>query len=59
MESCGFSDVTVIYPEELKNEQLEAVSPENNLAREFNTNVDKLNKLLYSSPVYAVTGIKK
>jgi O-antigen chain-terminating methyltransferase len=59
LESCGFSDVRAIYPEELKDEQLEAISPENQLAREFNTNVDKLNKLLYSSPVYAVTGIKK
>ncbi|MCP5046138.1 MAG: class I SAM-dependent methyltransferase [bacterium] len=59
VESCGFSDVGIIYPEQLEDEQLEAISPENGLAREFNTNVDKLNKLLYSSPVYAVTGTKK
>ena len=59
VESSGFSDVNIIYGEELKDEQLEETSPENQSAREFNTNVDKLNKLLYSSPVYAVTGTKK
>ena len=59
LESTGFSDVTIIYPEELRQEQLEGIAPENHLAREFNTNVDKLNKLLYASPVYAVTGVKK
>jgi O-antigen chain-terminating methyltransferase len=59
LESTGFSDVNIIYSEELVEEQLEGISPGNHLAREFNTNVDKLNKLLYASPVYAVTGIKK
>ena len=58
LESTGFSEVSLLYPEELAEEQLEAISPENHLAREFNTNVDKLNKLLYASPVYAVKGIK-
>jgi 2-polyprenyl-3-methyl-5-hydroxy-6-metoxy-1,4-benzoquinol methylase len=59
LESSGFSDVNIIYPEELTGQLLEGISPENNIAREFNTNVDKLNKLLYASPVYAVTGVKK
>jgi O-antigen chain-terminating methyltransferase len=59
VESCGFSDVSIIYGEALTVEQLEEISPENSVAREFNTNVDKLNKLLYASPVYAVTGTKK
>jgi O-antigen chain-terminating methyltransferase len=59
LESAGFSDVNIIYSEELVEEQLEGISPENRLAREFNTNVDKLNKLLYAPPVYAVTGTKK
>ncbi|UCH94630.1 MAG: class I SAM-dependent methyltransferase [Candidatus Aminicenantes bacterium] len=59
LESSGFSEVNIIYPEELTGERLEDISPENSLAREFNTNVDKLNKLLYASPVYAVTGTKK
>jgi O-antigen chain-terminating methyltransferase len=59
VESSGFSDVNIIYGEELRDEKLEEISPGNPLAREFNANVDKLNKLLYSSPVYAVTGVKK
>ena len=59
VESSGFGDVGIVYGEELNDEQLEGISPESHLAREFNTNVDKLNKLLYSSPVYAVTGTKK
>jgi 2-polyprenyl-3-methyl-5-hydroxy-6-metoxy-1,4-benzoquinol methylase len=59
LESTGFSEVNIIYPEELVEEQLEGISPGNQLAREFNTNVDKLNKLLYASPIYAVTGTKK
>lgn len=58
LESSGFANVSVIYPEELTQEQLQEIGPENAIAREFNTNVDKLNKILYSSPVYAVTGIK-
>jgi O-antigen chain-terminating methyltransferase len=59
LESSGFSEVNVIYSEALNEEQLEGINPENRLAREFNSNVDKLNKILYASPVYAVTGIKK
>lgn len=59
LEISGFSDVSIIYSEELVEEQLEGISPENHLAREFNTNIDKLNKLLYASPVYAVTGMKR
>jgi 2-polyprenyl-3-methyl-5-hydroxy-6-metoxy-1,4-benzoquinol methylase len=58
LESSGFSDVSIIYSEALVEEQLEGINPENHLAREFNTNIDKLNKLLYASPIYAVTGMK-
>lgn len=58
LESSGFSHVSIIYPEELNGELLTEINPENSIAREFNANVDKLNKLLYSSPIYAVTGIK-
>lgn len=58
-ESCGFSDVDIIYSGQLEDEQLDVVPPDRPNAREFNSNIDKLNKLLYSSPVYAVTGIKK
>lgn len=59
VESAGFSEVKISYSEELKNEKLEEINPKNQIAREFNTNIDKLNKILFSSPVYAVIGIKK
>ncbi len=59
VESSGFSEVRILYSEELLQERLIEISPENPLAREFNTNVDNLNKILFSSPVYAVTGIKR
>jgi len=58
LESSGFDNVNIIYSEELVEERLAEISPESPWAREFNTNVDKLNKLLYSSPAYAVTGVK-
>lgn len=58
LESSGFSDVKIIYADELTEERLVEISPENRMAKEFNTNVDKLNKILFSSPVYAVTGSK-
>lgn len=58
LESSGFSDVKIIYTDELNEEKLVEIGPENPAAREFNTNVDKLNKILFSSPVYAVSGIK-
>jgi hypothetical protein len=50
--------VEIIYSEILEEEQLEELSPENPLARTFNANVDKLNKILFSSPVYAAKGRK-
>lgn len=59
LESSGFSSVSVIYSGELSEERLVETAPENPWAREFNTNVDKLNKLLYASPAYAVTGVKQ
>jgi len=59
LESSGFSDVDIIYRDDIKTEKLENISPENPNARIFNTNVDKLNQLLYSAPEYAVIGYKK
>ena len=59
LESSGFTQVNILYSEELNQEKLIEISPDTPTAREFNTNVDKLNKILFSSPVYAVTGIKK
>ncbi len=58
VESCGFGEVKIIYSGSLDEEKLMEVSPDTPAAREFNTNVDKLNHLLFDSPVYAVTGIK-
>lgn len=59
LESCGFSEVEIIYPEDLAEEKLEELPPDENTARIFNTNVDKLNKIIFSSPVYAAKGIKR
>jgi ubiquinone/menaquinone biosynthesis C-methylase UbiE len=59
LESSGFSRVNIIYSGDLNEERLVEINPENPLAREFNTNVDKLNKLLYASSTYAVTGVKE
>jgi O-antigen chain-terminating methyltransferase len=59
LESCGFSDVEIIYPDELAEEKLEEMPPEEGVARIFNTNVDKLNKIIFSSPVYAAKGVKR
>ncbi len=57
-ESSGFGDVEIIYSEELRDELLEEIEPGHQIARVFNKNVDKLNKLLFSSPVYAAKGTK-
>lgn len=59
LESTGFSDVSVIYSDDPVPERLEEIPPDNPLSRTFNTNVDKLNRILFDSPVYAITGIKK
>ncbi|MCI0470525.1 MAG: methyltransferase domain-containing protein [Candidatus Aminicenantes bacterium] len=59
LESCGFSEVEIIYSDELNEEKLLEIAPQQQSAREFNTNVDKLNKMLFAAPVYAVTGIKR
>jgi O-antigen chain-terminating methyltransferase len=58
LESSGFSRVEVIFLDEIEEEKLIPVGPQHELAREFNTNVDKLNQLLYSAPTYAVHGLR-
>jgi len=58
LESSGFDNVNIIYSEELSEESLVEVDPKHEIAKEFNTNVDKLNKILFSSLVYAATGNK-
>jgi len=58
VESSGFADVRILYADDPGGEGLMEVSPQDPIAREFNTNVDKLNKILFASPVYAVMGSK-
>lgn len=58
LENSGFSRVEVHYTGALSDEKLEEIPPENPLARPFNTNVDKLNQVLFDAPHYAVTGTK-
>lgn len=55
----GLSDIEILYSESLQEHFLEEISVENDIARQFNSNVDKLNKILFSSPDYAVIGRKK
>ena len=57
LETSGFTNVEIIYGEE-PDERLVELPVDNEMALEFNTNVDKLNKILYSSTIYAVKGIK-
>ncbi len=58
LESTGFSGVDILYSQPLESHYLEEISPDENNAKEFNSNVDRLNKILFSSPDYAVYGIK-
>ncbi len=57
LETSGFTNVEIIYGEE-PDERLVELPVDNESALQFNTNVDKLNKILYSSTIYAVKGIK-
>ena len=56
LENSGFSQVDVIFLDEMTEEKLVELGPHHELAKEFNTNVDKLNQLLYSAPTYAIHG---
>lgn len=58
LESSGFSGVEILYNNALSDERLEEVSPDQPAARIFNSNVDKLNNLLFSSPIYAIKGVR-
>ena len=59
LKNVVYKEVERFYPEELIDEKLEEINPKNQEARIFNTNVDKLNALLFASPIYAVKGVKK
>ena len=58
LESSGFSQVDVVYPAELSAEKLSEMPVSFENAHIYNSNVDKLNDLLFASPVYAVRGRK-
>ncbi|MCK5222363.1 MAG: methyltransferase domain-containing protein [Candidatus Aminicenantes bacterium] len=58
LESTGFSKVEILYSDPLEDHFLEEISPDENIARVFNSNVDKLNRVLFTSPDYAAFGIK-
>lgn len=56
LENSGFSAVEILYGAEPLAEKLEAIGPAESLARPFNGNVDRLNRLLFSACEYAVKG---
>ncbi len=58
LETSGFENVEILYSDEPLEEKLEEISPDMEYAKVYNSNIDKLNKTLYSSQVYAVKGIK-
>ncbi len=58
LESAGFSKVNILYSDPLKDLYLNEIPTEEQIAQIFNSNVDKLNKLLFTSPDYAAYGIK-
>ncbi len=57
-ESTGFLKVEILYSDPLEDHFLEEISPDENIAKAFNSNVDKLNRVLFTSPDYAAFGIK-
>lgn len=57
LDSRGFADVDVLYGPPPPGEALLEVPPDLPGAREFNTNVDRLNAILFGPSVYAVRGI--
>jgi O-antigen chain-terminating methyltransferase len=59
LESAGFEDVEIKFSPPLKQERLQNLPGADELASILNQNIDNLNRLLYASPNYAATGIKK
>lgn len=58
LENSGFSAVEILYgaePDQEKLVEVDAASPQ---ALPFNTNVDRLNRLLFSPSEYAVKAVK-
>jgi SAM-dependent methyltransferase len=58
LENSGFSAVDILYGAESEGEKLTAADPASPLALPFNTNVDRLNRLLFSASEYAAKGLK-
>jgi len=58
LENSGFAAVEISYGAEPEGEKLEEIGPAEPLARPFNGNVDRLNRLLFSHCEYAVKGMK-
>lgn len=58
LENSGFSAVEIIYSAEPEGEKLEEIGPSDPLARPINSNVDRLNQLLFSPCEYAVKGVR-
>jgi len=57
-KAYNFSNVDILYSEPLDKHYLEEIPIGNGIAKQFNSNVDKLNKILFSSPDYAIIGKK-
>ena len=58
LDGCGFSGVEILYSAEPADEMLRPVGTDQPTAMVFNENVDRLNRLLFASPEFAVKGTK-
>jgi O-antigen chain-terminating methyltransferase len=58
LDGCGFSGVEILYSAEPADEMLRPVGPDQPTALVFNENVDRLNRILFASPEFAVKGTK-
>jgi SAM-dependent methyltransferase len=58
LENSGFSAVEIIFSAEPEGEKLEEIGLADPLARPINSNVDRLNQLLFSPCEYAVKGVR-
>ena len=58
MESVGFEDVEIKYSKPMEEEKLRELPGADETISIMNQNIDKLNRLLYSPPNYAVIGKK-
>jgi O-antigen chain-terminating methyltransferase len=56
--SAGFQDVEIRYSSPLDEESLQAIPPGSEASVVLNTNLDKLNHLLFSPVNYAAIGRK-